>query len=489
MEAWTTIRYLRAQGMGKKAIARELGVSRNTVRRALSRLGPAKYERPARPNPKLASFVEAVKEMRQRGLVGSRILREVRRRGYQGSRSALYLLIGRLKADELDPRACLRYETGPGQQEQFDWSPYTVDLGGVLTRVVVFSSLLGYSRTKHFSPSLDSRQDSVYGAIEEGLAHFGGAARQILVDNDRSFVLDARPEHFRWNPHFLELCGHYSVEPIACRVGEARGKGKVENPFRYLENQFIKGNQWRDLAHFGEALARFEAEDVNVQVHATTQERPADRFQREAPYLLPLPASPFIGSQEELRKVSWDGLVPFRGNKYGVPSAYAGKRVWVRTVQGHYLRIRNQKGEPIASHILARGKGAITFLPGQYDGLRQSEPRTWAVLSESFLAHSPHRERFLEKLHAQQRFNYVAHLRGILALARLYPVEAMEEAFTLADTYNTFSQDFIRGLVERHPPRETPLAGAPLSLRAVPVLAVRSDLDTYQELLAGRGWR
>ena len=35
MEAWTTIRYLHAQGTPIRAICRELGVSRNTVRQAL----------------------------------------------------------------------------------------------------------------------------------------------------------------------------------------------------------------------------------------------------------------------------------------------------------------------------------------------------------------------------------------------------------------------------------------------------------------------
>ena len=35
MEAWVTIRYLRAKGRSIKGIARELGISKNTVRRAL----------------------------------------------------------------------------------------------------------------------------------------------------------------------------------------------------------------------------------------------------------------------------------------------------------------------------------------------------------------------------------------------------------------------------------------------------------------------
>jgi len=151
VEAWTTIRYLYAQGKGKKAIARELGISRNTVRRVVARGGPPRYRRPPRPNQQLAAFREAIQQMRQEGFVGTRILRELRQRGYTGSRSGLYAFLRRLRAEEPDPRVCLRYETQPGQQEQFEWSPYTVDLGGELTRVVVFSSLLSYSRRKHFT--------------------------------------------------------------------------------------------------------------------------------------------------------------------------------------------------------------------------------------------------------------------------------------------------------------------------------------------------
>lgn len=422
--------------------------------------------------------------MRREGFIGTRILRELRQKGYRGSQSGLYNYLRQIKKEEPDPRVSLRYETAPGQQVQFDWSPYTVDLGGELTRVVVFSSVLGYSRRKHFSPSLDARQDSIYSAIEEGFHHFRGAAKQLLVDNDRSFVVDARPGHFQWNRHFLELCGHYSVQPIACRVRAPRGKGKVENPFRHLEEQFIKGGHWRDFEHFCQEIARFESEELDVRIHSTTQEAPLERFQEEAPSLIPLPPGRFVSTREEMRKVSWDGLVPFRGNKYGVPAAYSGKRVWIRTVRGHTLQVHNQKGEMVASHVLRSGKGAIVLLEGQYEGLRQ--PRTRILLRQAFLERFPDHQAFLDKLQAQQRLNPEAHLRAILELAQLYPQEVLEKSFHLAEMYNTFSRDFIRGLVEQHAPRQAPLPGVPLSLRPVPEVSVQGELGVYQQLLVAR---
>lgn len=45
VEKWVTIRNLAREGYGKKAIARMLNVSRNTVRKALSNVEPPQYVR------------------------------------------------------------------------------------------------------------------------------------------------------------------------------------------------------------------------------------------------------------------------------------------------------------------------------------------------------------------------------------------------------------------------------------------------------------
>jgi transposase len=79
----------------------------------------------------------------------------------------------------------------------------------------------------------------------------------------RALVTDANPDHFRWNAQFLELCGHYRVQPRACQPYRAQTKGKIERPFFYLEQQFIKGGSFASFLDFHYQLGRFEAEDLD----------------------------------------------------------------------------------------------------------------------------------------------------------------------------------------------------------------------------------
>lgn len=484
VEEWATIRYLHVQGKGIREIARELSISRNTVRSALERTEAPRYVRPKRPFPELDRFEAEIRRMYlEEGFIGTRIMRELVKQGYQGKRTALYSRLRDLKAEKTDSRVSERFETDPGRQGQFDWSPYTITLGESTTRVIVYCLTLAYSRRKFYFPSLDETQTSIFEALESGLRHFGGSPKELLVDNPRAFVSCANPLHFEWNRHFLELCGHYSVQPVACQPGRPQTKGKVERPFFYLEQQFIKGRTWPNLDAFARELADFSTDELDTLVHSTTGERPIDRFGAEREHLTPLPDRAFVGTMEEMRKVSWDCLVSFRGSKYSVPWRYAGKRVWLRCSQGTHLAIRNQRGEEVARHALAEKKGATVMEQSHYEGLRKGLPRTRTMLEETFVRMFPEHVSFLEGLFIQHRPNGVAHLRSILALAELYSHEALSSAFGAAREYNTYSHSFVRGLLE---------ASGTARQRKVPVVAItpsRSsvvvDLGEYQRILEG----
>ena len=486
MEQWTTIRYLSAQGKGIRELSRELGISRQAVRRALAAESQPRYERPTRANPKLEPHLATVRELYcTKQLIGSRIYRELQAVGYKGGRTALYDYLRSLKGTRVAEKATVRFETEPAKQAQFDWSPYTVEIGGELRGVVVYGTTLGYSRRKHYTASIDERSASIYEAIEESLWHFGGSPKELLVDNARALVTDASPSRFRFNDQFLELCGHYRIQPRACQPARPQTKGKVERPFAYLEEQFIKGNVWRSMDDFREGLARFEKDDLDVRIHGTTHESPLARFEVERPVLTPLPSGRFVGVKTESRKVSWDCLVPFRANRYSVPAAYAGKVVWLRVSHGSRLVVFNSRRELLAEHDLREGKGQIVMVPEHYALLRQRQgARSYALLSSHFLARFPHDRAFLEGLIAQHSTSPAGPLKELLALSDLYSEAALRHAFSLAAEHKRYSHIFVRGVLENgaqpapktsetEPPPTTPL----------PPSAVAINLRNYQKVL------
>jgi Mu transposase, C-terminal domain len=129
------------------------------------------------------------------------------------------------------------------------------------------------------------------------------------------------------------------VQPRVCRPYRAQTKGKIERPFFYLEEPFLNGRSFGSVLELHNQLARFEEDDLDVYVHASTQERAIDRFQSELPHLTPLPKQRFVGTLSLSRKVSWDCLVSFRGSRYSVPAVCAGKRVWLLVSRGTHLVI------------------------------------------------------------------------------------------------------------------------------------------------------
>jgi len=481
MEAWVTIRYLRAQGRSIKGIARELGISKNTVKRALKANKPPHYQRPPRDNPQLVKLKEQIEEMLfEKEFIGTRILKEIQQIGYTGSKSALYRFISKLKAEKGNGKAVERFETPPGHQAQFDWSAYTVMIGGKLKRVIIFSFILSYSRRKHFFASLREDQLSCFEALEDSFHHFGGVPKEILVDNAAQFVISRVGHIIKWNPRFLEFCGHYRIKPVACKVKRPKTKGKVERPFYPLEQHFIKGREFESFEEFIKKLHEYERE-LDYVTHSTISLRPIDRFLKESSFLIPLPETPFISTKEIFRKVTSDCLISYDGNRYSVPWPYAGKHVWIRVSQGRYLKVFSQKGVLIATHTISENKGMSIIDQKHYEGLRKRLPRTKKLLEEAFLEKFSEARSFLEGLVVQQKFNASYHLREILKLAEVYKKEDMHKAFSLAISYNTYSVNFIRGILEKEGELEE--QRPTFTLRPLPRLKIKRELGFYNQFL------
>lgn len=105
------------------------------------------------------------------------------------------------------------------------------------------------------------------------------------------------------------------------------------------------------------------------------------------------------------------------------------------------------------------------------------------MLIDAFQARFPDQQAFLERVLAQHAINPVRHLRGILALAELYPPAAMAAAFQTALTYTTDSVSFLRGVLQYQAQPCAPVPAPTGVLADVPRLAIKRTLRAYQTLL------
>ena len=123
------IRNLKASGMSNRDIAKELGISRNTVSRMLKKTKIQDKKR-KKKGSKLDPYRDKIRALIDKhNLSGVRILEEIRKLGYNGGYTILKEYCRELRKDSR-LQAVYMYETGPGKQSQVDFgecAPLKVD--------------------------------------------------------------------------------------------------------------------------------------------------------------------------------------------------------------------------------------------------------------------------------------------------------------------------------------------------------------------------
>lgn len=449
LEDWISIKNLKQKNpsIGTRKIAELLGVSRNTVKRAIKKDCPPEYKRDNILNPEIARFKDYIIErIVLKRLKGSRVLREIISKGYKGSQSAFYRYLSKIRSEE--KRTYQRYETAPGEQAQFDWSPYTVVINGIKTKVYIFSYILGFSRYRIYEVSLSENQSSVFEAIENSIFEIGGVPERLQTDNARCFVNNASRQNFQWNARYLGFAGYYGIKPQRSLPGHPWSKGKVENPFKYLEDHFIDGNQYISIQQFAQKLKEFQNE-VNNRVHQTTKAKPVDLLEREKALLLNLPKTRYVSIKEEARKATADCLISFGGNRYSVPYIFASKQVWIKVSRGYILEVYSSNNILIAAHYISNQKGKVIIDKEHYKN-HKTERGNLKRMTDCFLELFPEEQWFLDKLKTQKKINPQYHLTQLLELTNYYPREEIKAVLKVARDYNTYSYIFIKGYLEKY---------------------------------------
>lgn len=327
-----------AAGLSLRAVARKLGLSRNTVRRILGRgpvrrtTSPAKRDSILDPYlPTIRGLLDGTPEMK-----ATAVLERLRPLGYTGGITIVRDRLRRLRPRR-DPEAFLTLDFAAGSALQVDWADFGYALPGCPRRVCAFVAALAYSRMLYIEFTVSQSMGSFLRCMERALGFFGGTTATSIFDNMKTVVLSHTAVATRFNGRFLEYAnarGGFVV--TACNVKSPHEKGRVERPIGFLRDRFWPGRRFSDLLDLNRQAFEWRDDFANHRVHEVTGKVPALVFEHEERSLLkPLTRTPFNTDDLEPTGVTKTYRVRFDRNKYSVPWRLVSQSVVVRGDDDH----------------------------------------------------------------------------------------------------------------------------------------------------------
>jgi transposase len=331
---------LRALGWGVKRIARELGVSKNTVRRHLHAGRWMPYRQPMRDR-RLAGLEGWLKECFYQHRGNAEVVRQELERVHSimVSRRTVERAVAGWRQDlRAEALATVRFETPPGQQLQVDFGAATVMVAAERVKVHLFVATLGYSRRHFVAIFRHERQSAWLEGLERAFQHFAGVPEEVLLDNAKALVIyhNAETREVVFNERFRAFAAYWGFRARACAPYRARTKGKDERAVGYVKHNALAGREFASWEALEAHLAWWMRAVADVRVHGTLGEQPTERFARaEAAALRPLNGRvPFQAIREVVRRVHSDACVEIATNRYSVPWRLIGREVTVLVAEG-----------------------------------------------------------------------------------------------------------------------------------------------------------
>ena len=368
----------------------------------------------------------------------------------------------------------------PGEAYQFDWSHEIVVLGGVTTKVKIAHVRLCHSRMAFVRAYPRESQEMVFDAHIRAFEFFRGTCTRGIYDNMKTAVETVfLGKDRQFNRRFLQMCGHYLIEPVACTPAAGWEKGQVENQVGNIRERLFAPR--RRVASYDELNAWLLDQCI---AHAKASKHPeeADRtiwqtFEAERPALVPI-GSRFDGFRATQAAVSKTCLVRFDNNKYSVSARAVGRPVEIQAY-AERLVVR-QEGAIVAEHRRHLGRAQTIYNPWHYVPVLARKPgalRNGAPFKDWLLP--AHLERVRRRLKGSDDGD--RQMVKILSAVLSDGLAAVEAACAEALAGGVHSADVVLNiLARRRDPAPAATIPAPEALRLR--LAPLADCARYDSL-------
>jgi transposase len=425
-ELRSAILTLAARGCGVRAIARAVGVDRKSVRKVLAQ-GTAdvpEIERETQLDAWLAE-IRALHDQCKGNLV--RVQEELKaRHGVDVPYSTVTRFCRDAEIGVAPKQAAGRYEFGPGEEMQHDTSPHEVLVGGRLLSLQCASLILCFSRRRfvQYYRRWNRFQARIF--LTAGLRFLGGSSKRCMLDNSTVIMVRGTGRDAVPAPEMKAFSNHFGFEFVAHEKGDANRSARVEGPFYHVENNFLPGRTFADLADLN-AQAVTWCRDRSAKFSRSIGAIPDELGLLERPALVPLPE--WIPDPVEVhpRRVDLEGYVNLHTNRYSVPEDRIGRLLEVHET-ADYVRIFEGL-RLVAEHGRREdGAGTRSTLADHRGRWRRRQPSPPSTEEVALRAASPAFAALCDALRIQRGGHAIVAIRRLHRMWLEYPGDALERA-------------------------------------------------------------
>ena len=372
------------QNKSQRAIARELGISRNTVKKYCGGdhvpWERQTYERESSVVTKeIKDFIrqcfaqDQAENLPKQRHTARRIYERLRdEKGFTGAESTIRRVVREIKQPVKEAFVPLEFD--PGEAAQVDWGEATVYLKDAKTKVQLFCFRLCYSADIFVKAFFRQNQESFLEGHLAAFTHCDGVPRKVIFDNARVAVKEGFGLHAKPQDAYQALSAHYAFEIHFTNINSGNEKGLVENLVGWSRrNVLVPVPRVNSLEELNEILRLSCLKYRNHKIQGRNQ-TVGEQFMMDKYYLNPLPAFVFDTSKSLTARVGDDSLIRFERNQYSVPVNLVGKIVSLKAYGNHLVCYH--QGDQVARHPRYYGQGETSFELEHYLPLLEQKPRS-----------------------------------------------------------------------------------------------------------------
>jgi transposase len=352
-------------------VARELHISRNTVKKYLRRVEEVRsgirneilpadrtIKQPRRSvSDEIISYIHSLLEEnrnhpKKQRMNGRQIYDKTVQTGYCIGYSTVRELIADWNKTKSTREVYILQEPEPGYRAEFDWCGVSLEIKGIWMNLSMAVMVLTYSLFRFARLYCHETQQEVIDAHIQFFNQLQAVPRFIFYDNLKA-VYDYSRQKFQ--DSYLQFASHYGYSYEVCNPASPHEKGTDEESVSYIRrNAFGDRTSFDSIEEAQEWLISVLDQINNHHVYRRAK-TPVEALKDEQGSMFPLPSLEYSNVLTKTASISKYSFVTYDRNYYSVPDTWRQKHILLKIYQDRIDLVSGP--DLIASHRRLFGKG------------------------------------------------------------------------------------------------------------------------------------